>query len=408
MRKTLCILLILMMLLAIPVSADSSVQITMQPQNYQYPEYSVAMYTVEASGSNLHCTWYIEYEGKTYNLSDNTNGVEPWEGYAGENYGGIEDGNKFTWFFGGIEAGLNGAQIWCVIEDGHNDVTSQRAIITVQGDAMPPEILKMPAEVVANRGEEVEFRCVATSNSDAQLEFQWYETATGKLQDIIALDGETSDYVLYNSEQVGVKYYVCCVTTSNGGRAYSSVLPVTILDAAQQPAAEMEILTKTLPDATAGQPYEVKLQCNDPSGTFSGYYNPGGANDLEASGLKLSGSTLSGTPAKAGTYTFSVCASGDYGEDYCEYTLTVKEAEQTPDSTEAVTEPASEDTELTAPDQVDTTVPVSEDASAPAQIGEDIQKPQTDAFPWWGFLLIGLGSAGAGVGVAFLLLKKKK
>lgn len=331
MRKTLCILLILMLLLAIPVSADSSVKITLQPQNYQYPEYSVAMYTVEASGSNLHCTWYIEYEGKTYNLSDNTNGVEPWEGYAGENYGGIEDGNKFTWFFGGIEAGLNGAQIWCVIEDGHNDVTSQRAIITVQGDAMPPEILKMPAEIVSNRGDEVEFRCVTTSNSDAQLVFQWYETATGKLQDIMALDGETSDYVLYDSEQVGVKYYVCCVTTGNGGRAYSSVLPITILDAAQQPSADMEI----------------------PTG---------------------------------------------------------KEAEQTPDSTEAVTEPASENTELTAPDQVDATVPASEDASAPAQIGEDIsaQKPQADAFPWWGFLLIGLGSAGAGVGAAFLLLKKKK
>ena len=108
MRKIVCIFLSLM-LLAIPVSADSDVKITMQPQNYQYPEYSVAMYTVEASGSNLHCTWYIEYEGKTYNLSDNTNGVEPWEGYAGENYGGFVDGNKFSWFFGGIEAGLNGA-----------------------------------------------------------------------------------------------------------------------------------------------------------------------------------------------------------------------------------------------------------------------------------------------------------
>lgn len=407
MRKIVCIFLSLM-LLAIPVSADSDVKITMQPQNYQYPEYSVAMYTVEASGSNLHCTWYIEYEGKTYNLSDNTNGVEPWEGYAGENYGGFVDGNKFSWFFGGIEAGLNGAEIWCVIEDGHNDVTSQRAIITVQGDAMPPEIKGMPAEVVANRGDEVEFRCVAASNSDAQLEFQWYETATGKLQDIMALDGETSDYVLYNSGQVGVKYYVCCVTTADGGRAYSSVLPVTILDAAQQPAVDMEILTKTLPDATAGQPYEVKLQCNDPSGVFSGYYNPGGANDLDASGLKLSGSTISGTPAKAGTYIFTVCASGDYGEDYLEYTLTVKESEQTPDTTETaaeVTEPAS-----TAPDQVDTTVPASEEPSAPAQTGEDIsaQKPAKSGMPWWGFLLIALGSAGAGCGVAFLLLKKKK
>lgn len=225
-------LVVLLITLTVSVSAaPEAPEITFQPQNYNYPEYSVATYTVKANGTNLHATWYLSYEGKTYNLSDNTNGIEPWEGYAGETYGPMEDGpNTFTWFFGGIESGLNGAEIWCVIEDGHYDVTSARAIITVQGNVMPPEILDIPVAVTVNQGDEAEIRCVAKSVGEAQLSFQWYETSNGKLQDIRAIDGEDSDYMFCDTDSVGTRYYVCCVTTDTAdvGRAYSSVVSVTV------------------------------------------------------------------------------------------------------------------------------------------------------------------------------------
>lgn len=426
-KKIISVLVILLVLgsLTVLVSASNEPEITMQPQNQQYPEYSVASYTVKASGSNLQCTWYLEYEGKTYNISDNYNGIEPWEGYAGETYGGVqEDSNTFVWFFSGIEAGLNGAEIWCVIEDGHYSVTSDRAIVTVQGDAMPPVILDMPAAVTAYRGDSVDIRCLATAPGNSQLEYTWYESSTGRLQDIRAITPEeTNDFLFVSTESAGVRYYVCGITTSQGGRAYSSVVPVTVLDADPEYSEEMEILTKSLPDAVVGQEYRAELKCNDPYGLFTLYYNPGGANQLEGSGLRLiKENFIVGTPAKAGTYTFSVCASGDYGEDYREYTLTVREApeETEPELTEP-TEPEATQPDATDPSGApqetnpDASQP-SQDETAPVFQDETVKNPDKDGktdgntaeFPWWGFALIAVAAAAAGAGTAILIVKRKK
>ncbi len=422
MKKLFSLLMCLLLLcgLMVPVSAGNGPEITMQPQNYQYPEYSVAMYTVKATGSNLQCTWYLEYEGKTYNLSDNTNGMEPWEGYAGENYGGIQnDSNTFTWFFGGIEEELSGAQIWCVIEDGHYDVTSDRAIITVQGSAMPPEILQMPAQITAYRGDSVEIRCLAKSTDGSQLEYIWYETTNGKLQDIRAIDPEeTGDYLIASTEKAGVRYYVCGLATSAGGNAYSSVVSVTVLDTDPEYGPEMEILTKSLPDAVVGQPYKCQLECNDPYGLITLYYNPGHPNEMEESGLHLTKENqILGIPAKAGQYTFTVCASGDYGEDYREYTLTVREAPEpteptTPTEPEEVaptvkaTQSVSQETEPAKDDGQDSKNETTQEESGKNN-GEGMDKGAGE-FPWWAWVLICLACFGIGVGITVLVISKSK
>ena len=86
MKRVFCTafcLILLICLLAFPASAVTiEPEFILQPQNYQYPEYSTAMYKVKVLGDNLRATWYLEFEGKTYNLSDNTNGFEPWEAFA--------------------------------------------------------------------------------------------------------------------------------------------------------------------------------------------------------------------------------------------------------------------------------------------------------------------------------------
>ena len=413
MKKWICAMLCALLLLTLglpPVAASQEPLITFQPQNYTYPQYSTAMYTVKATGSNLSATWYIEFEGKTYNMSDYTNAMEPWEAYSGETYGPVQlDGGTFTCHFGGIEEGLNGAQIWCVISDGKNSVTSDRAIVSVQGNAMPPEILAIPTYISVYRGNSLDFRCLAKAPQNTQLSYIWYETATGKLQDIRAIEPEeSSDSLFVNTGTAGTRHYVCGVFTSEGGMAYSSVVTVQVLDVAQ----EMEILTKALPDATVGKAYKTELKCNDPYGLFTLYYNPGGANELENSGLRLTKENfIEGTPTKAGTFTFSVCASGDAGEDYMQYTLTVKEA----DVPVQVTEPETTVPETTQPET--TLAPVTEapteetptttenEQKDPPVIQED---PVDQGFPWWGFVLIGVVCAAAGVGTAVLLLKKKQ
>lgn len=405
MKKTVSAVLLLLMvlMLMLPASAATEPKITLQPQNYQYPEYGTAIYTVKATGTNLSATWYLQYEGKTYNISDMSNSTEPWEAYAGETYGPVQlDQNTFSCHFGGIEEGLDGAEIWCVIEDGHYDVASARAIITVQGSVSPPEILDIPASVTAYRGDSIEIRCTARSNSNAQLEFQWYETATGKLPNIQALVEEDTDYMFCSSEMIGTRYYVCCVTASDGGRAYSSVVPVTVLDADPEYGPQMEILTKKLPDATAGQPYQYKLECNDPTGGFHEYYNPGKANDFSKTGLTLSNNILSGTPQKAGSFTFTVCAEGDYGSDYATYTLTVLEAAQAPEQTEP--EP-TQVTEATEPA-----------AAEPTQATEPEQTEPQDSgrfyIPWWGYLMAALAVIGLAITIGccifIIILVKKK
>ncbi|MCR4722266.1 MAG: Ig domain-containing protein [Eubacteriales bacterium] len=85
-----------------------------------------------------------------------------------------------------------------------------------------------------------------------------------------------------------------------------------------------------LPDGTVGKEYSCTIEASGGANMAIGeYYNPGKENNVP-NGLKItegSKAKLSGTPTKAGTYKFYMCASNDYGEDYREFTITIKPAE---------------------------------------------------------------------------------
>lgn len=404
MKKVISLLLIVLLcsMLAVPaLAAPEAPVITMQPQSPNYPEYSVAIYTVKATGTNLTATWYIEYQGKTYNASQIGGSMQPWEAYAGESYGAKKlDNNTFCFVFEGIEDELSGAEIWCEIEDGHYNVVSQVGHITVGNYGSPPEILSIPASITVKRGEEAEIRCIAKSSDGSQLNFLWYETGTGKFEDMQAIDrgAETGDYMFCDTRTVGTRYYVCGITTSGGGMAYSSMVEVNVVAEATTTAAP-EIQTETLPNAVVGTQYSVQLKCTDPDAEFFPYYNPGTQNDLEEGswlGLSIDG-WLMGTPTKAGTYSFSVCATGAGGEDYGVYTLTVVEA-----GSQETTEPTTGTTQTTEP-----TTTESENVTTPTTEPTTQTEQPEKATPWWVLVLVGLGAAGIGVGVAVILIKKK-
>ena len=404
MKKVISLLLIVLLcgMLTVPaLAAPEGPVITMQPQSPNYPEYSVAIYTVKATGTNLTATWYIEYQGKTYNASQIGGSMQPWEAYAGESYGAKKlDNNTFCFVFEGIGEELSGAEIWCEIEDGHYNVVSQVGHITVGNYGSPPEILSIPASITVKRGEEAEIRCVAKSSDGSQLNFLWYETGTGKFEDMQAIDrgAETGDYMFCDTRTTGTRYYVCGITTSGGGMAYSSMVEVNVV-AETTTAAAPKIQTETLPNAVVGTQYSVQLKCTDPDAEFFPYYNPGTQNDLEEGswlGLSIDG-WLMGTPTKTGTYSFSVCAMGAGGEDYGVYTLTVVEADS-----QETTEPTTgtpQTTEPTTTELENVTTPTTE----PTTQTEQPEKTIT----WWVLVLVGLGAAGLGVGVAVILIKKK-
>lgn len=247
MKKTISFLLAIFLcgLLVVPVlGVPEEPVITMQPQNINYSKYSTATYTVKVSGTNLHATWWMEWNGTTYNISEIGGEIQPWEGYAGETYGAVvPEPGVFTYTFGGIGEELNGARIWCVVEDGHYDVASQKAIISVGDVAEPPAILQIPAKVVAAPGESVDLRCIARSpGENVQLSYVWYESDTGNLEDIRALNRgeEVSDFIIPDTSTTGVRFYVCMVRTSEGGSAYSSVVPVYVMEAQEEPTEPEE------------------------------------------------------------------------------------------------------------------------------------------------------------------------
>ena len=253
MRKGICLLLVLLMscLLVLPaMAAPEGPEITLQPQSPNYPNYSVAIYTVKAEGTNLTATWYIEWQGKTYTISNIGGAMQDWEAYAGESYGARKlDNNTFAFIFEGIERDLDGAYIWCVIEDGHYDVRSQKARICVGNAFDPPEIVSIPAQLTVEQGAEAELRCVAKSPDGSQLSFLWYETDSGRLEDIRAVNRgtETGDFMFCDTSVVGVRNYICMVETSDGGQAYSSVVPVTVTEKAAVPQAPAETQPETAP-----------------------------------------------------------------------------------------------------------------------------------------------------------------
>ena len=425
MKKVITLLLIALLcgVLAVPASAaPAEPVITMQPQSYYYSEYSVAIYTVKVTGTNLSAYWYIEWEGKTYNASQIGGAMQPWEAYAGESYGARKiDNNTFCFIFQGIEEELSGAEIWCEIEDGHYSVTSQAAHIVVGNYGYPPEILDIPASITVEQGEDAEIRCVARSTDGSQLNFLWYETGTGKFEDLQAINrgAETGDYMFCDTSMIGTRYYVCGITTSGGGMAYSSVVEVNVVEKSAV-VAEPEIQTKTLPDAVVGTQYSFQLKCSDPNAEFFPYYNPGTRNDLEDGswiGLSIDG-WLMGTPNKAGTYSFSVCAVGAGGEDYATYTLTVVEAAPpettTPTTGTQTTEPTTElNNDTTHADEPSTTesnndtTPTSDLTAIESINDTETAKQSQTGIPWWTLVLVGFGAAGTGVGVAVILIKKE-
>lgn len=184
-----------------------------------------------------------------------------------------------------------------------------------------------------------------------------------------------------------------------------------------------EITTKTLPEATVGQPYSVKLSCTDPDAAFGEYYNPGKANDLGKTGLILTQhGELEGTPEKEGSYTFWIQAVGEGGEDYKAYTLTVKAADPQPtESTEQPADPTEQPAESTEQPADPTEQPTdpTEQPADPAKTDEPKTDKPADTAPTVDggkdgdssillFVGMGLGVLVAGVAVAIVLLLKKK
>ena len=332
MKKLSVIIVIaaLVSLLAVAVSAaPSEPAITLQPQNYVVPEGGDLRYTVRVYSESpiTAVTWYLIYNGQTYNISEYEGNPE-WEQYAGNFWGAFHknDTDEFEYFFSGVRAGLDGAMIYCVLEDGHYSVTSETALIQISGTAEPPVITGIVPSMEVSVGDTLQLYCAAESPQGYDLEYIWYETPNGDLPLIQAIltDDAMTDTLTVDTSLAGVRYYICRVSDSNGGMVYSSAVKVLVIE--HLPAEPPRILTEVLPDATVGEYYGFGRKHTGEDVSFTLYMNPGEPNELGMTGLTLLDTGfLMGIPENPGTYTFAVCASNEAGEGYAVLKLTVNE-----------------------------------------------------------------------------------
>lgn len=223
--------------LMLPVFAaedSGGILITLQPQNSVFTEKSTATWSVEAQGENLTYKWFIMYGGKAYDTTNPATADLQWLTGASDGFESGKNGNVFS--IKGIGSALDGAEIYCVISNGTVSLSSAHAVISVTAAGAAPPRLAVPAGVTVVKDSLLKLTCTAVAaDGDKIRSYLWYETATGKLRDIVAIGGrdgneETSPVFVCDTSKLGTRYYVCAVWTEAGGLAYSSVIPVTVTE----------------------------------------------------------------------------------------------------------------------------------------------------------------------------------
>ena len=246
------------------------------------------------------------YKGVSYDTNKSFAEGHPWQdGVLGSGYGSNDKGNTF--FINGIGSALDGAEIYCIVSNKTGSVTSARAYISVGGSKFPPE-LKVSASVRVEKGKVLKLYCDAkASDGDEVKSYLWYETTTGKLKDIVAIGAnegysEEDPILVCDTGKAGMRYYVCYVETNLGGKAYSSVIPVTVVEkaaptqkptATQKPAPVTSGADKTSGVQKTSEPDSVKAPDESAVGMETDIGEPGSVESTTAAKQDSTGKTLS-------------------------------------------------------------------------------------------------------------------
>ncbi len=256
-------LFIVFPVLSVPSAADSGMpEIVCAPQNIRWQAGTDASYTCFCWGDEYceyyNYEWFLEYEGKDYSLTYLSFDY-PWIGFCNFEDLSKSPVNGPTVTLPGIQKGISGAHIYCVVtnpSDPSLTVTSPKAVIMV-GDAwmrQPPREIAVPAGVYCYPGDEVILNCEATHYDplDPEFRYAWYESPDGTLESIRLIEDahgnsfETSSYKP-DTSHVGTRYYVCMVENpgENANISYSSVISVEVREEYQQPQiVGIELISK--------------------------------------------------------------------------------------------------------------------------------------------------------------------
>lgn len=155
---------------------------------------------------------------------------------------------------------------------------------------------------IVYKGKILKLYCDAkASDGDEVKSYLWYETTTGKLKDIVAIGAnegysEEDPILVCDTGKAGTRYYVCYVETKLGGKAYSSVIPVTVVEKAaptQKPAPVTPGADKTSEVQKTSEPDSVKAPDESAVGMETDIGEPGSVESTTAAKQDSTGKTLS-------------------------------------------------------------------------------------------------------------------
>lgn len=318
MKKLIAIVLTLLMLcaLALPASAAPTPLITQQPQSPVYQENAKADYRVTVKGKNLECLWFlvtVDEEGKemTYNLSDRT-ADHPWKDQVelsqSEQKESVTAYTTFTCRFKTIPLALNGSRLYAIVGGS----ISATAYIQVAAQAGTPPIINATVDVTATQGD-TGVECSVTPRK-SEWNYRWYEASDNNLDGKQPV-GTQSSFVV-DTSTAGTRNYVCVVTTADGGKTLSCVIPVTV--------EPLEITGEDVLEAAEGSNYDFQFTSNGANASFD--VSDKDRTTLEQYGLTLTKEgLLQGKPTKAGTCTFAVKVKNNSVEVTRNFTLKIQQ-----------------------------------------------------------------------------------
>lgn len=249
---------------------------------------------------------------------------------------------------------------------------------------------------------------------EGDVAYEWHK------DDIIVLENTTDTYE-FTAEDVGHEFYVLVTCWD-----YTMKSENITVAAANEPIDPV-ILTKSIPEAVAGEEYYAKIECADPDATFSIYYNPGRDNEFEEAGLTLSeNGEITGVPTKEGEYGFTVASYGEGGEGYVVLKLVVYASvsdESLQDSSVVSDESEEQSAEASADESVESSAEnsapeLSESESLPASEAESETAAKTESesndkdeksgIPWWSLVIVAVAALAVGAGATLAVVKKRK
>ncbi|MCR4894196.1 MAG: bacterial Ig-like domain-containing protein, partial [Eubacteriales bacterium] len=193
--------------------------------------------------SSLKYEWHIVSEDTDYTLPGDTGS---WTMYVDEGFGMSKDGK--TLYFQGVETGLDGTLVYCIVSNSLGTAQTNHAtvIVTDEMDVPPPPEINVPAVVTVRQGEEAVLTCSVNTGNAGQyygpwLQYEWQRLKTNVLaggSDVIEkTDGIVSDLSFSctaDTSKPGTFFYVCKVTDGDSGLpqnvSYSGIVTVEVTE----------------------------------------------------------------------------------------------------------------------------------------------------------------------------------